>query len=363
WMPREVLGPAWDLDGAFNEVVARLDPGVNPEAVLRAFDALLEPYGGLGSYLREDQLSHQVLENELAQMRVQATVIPAIFLGVAVFLLHLVLGRLIGTQRGEIAILKAFGYSNAQVGLHYLLVALLPVLAGSALGVATGAWLGEGLVRLYQEYFELPGLAYRLRPGLIGLALLASALAAGSGALAAVRGALRLPPAEAMRPPAPARFRPGPLERLGLGRLLPSAGRMILRNVERKPLQAALSALGVALSVTILVTGLFMFDSVDRLMDLQFRQIQREDLSLSFKEVESDRVRHELARLPGVSRVEVFRQVPARLRAGARREDVGVLGLAPDTRLRRIVDASGAEIPLPARGLLLSDLLARRLDV
>src|SRR5690606_9854818 len=178
-----------------------------------------------------------------------------------------------------------------------------------------------------------------------------SVAGACSGALAAVWRAVRLPPAEAMRPQAPPRFRPGALERLGAGALLSPAARMILRNLERKPVQALLSAVGVAFSVAILVTGLSTFGSVDYMIDLQFRRIQREDLMLTFKEIVPERARHELARLPGVSRVEPWRQAAARFRAGHREEEVAVLGMAPDTRLRRIIGAGGGEIPLPAEGL------------
>src|SRR5690606_16208450 len=49
--------------------------------------------------------------------------------------------------------------------------------------------------------------------------------------------------------------------------------------------------------------------------------------------------------------------------AGHREEEVGVLGMETQTRLRRIIAANGAEIPLPADGLVISDLLARRLEV
>src|SRR5690606_26944406 len=164
WMSEEVLGPANDMDGAFNEAVARLSPDADGEAVMDAFDAILEPYGALGSYLRADQPSHLMLENELQQIRVMGTVIPAIFLGVAVLLLHLVLGRLIGTQRGEIAVLKAFGYRDWEVGRHYLQFALVAAVAGALIGGLAGVPLGRAMMDQYARYFDVPGLEFRLTP-------------------------------------------------------------------------------------------------------------------------------------------------------------------------------------------------------
>jgi len=363
WMSREALGPAYDMEGAFNEAVFALSPRADINHVLDDIDGLLRPYGGLGAYARDDQPSHLIIQGELDQLRTMATAIPAMFLAVAAFLLNIVLSRLIATQRTEIAVLKAFGYTNLEVGVHYLLFAMAAVLLGAMVGTVAGVWLGARMVELYGAYFDFPSLSYQISGRLVAAATLISVLAAAAGALGAVRRATGLPPAEAMRPEPPARFTPGFVERIGLGRAMPAAGRMILRNVERQPLRSGLSAVGVAFSVAILVVGMFMFDGVDYMMDLQFRVAQREDLSLTFNEPLSLSVRHDLAHLPGVTRVEPFRSVPVRLRAGHREKEVGITGVEPDARLRRIVTADGQAQTLPPRGIVLSALLADELSI
>ncbi|AVO42749.1 FtsX-like permease family protein [Simplicispira suum] len=363
WMGRKVLGPAYDMDGAFNEAVLTLSPDANPQAVLSRIDTLLDPYGGLGAYLRKDQASHLILQGELDSNKVMGTVVPAVFLGVAAFLLNLVLTRLIATQRGEIAVLKAFGYRSREVAIHYLLFAMAAVAFGAAIGAVAGTLLGSAYVNLYGAYFDFPQLDYQLSPLLLAIATAITVVAAAAGALLAVRRAALLPPAEAMRPEPPASFKPGWLERSGLTRPLPSSARMVLRNVQRKPLQALLSSLGVSFSVAILIIGLAMFDGVQWMMDLQFRVIQREDLSVSFDEPRTVAVTYDFYNLPGVTRVEAYRLAPARLRSGHFEKEIAIQGLAPDGRLRRIVSASGGEQPLPAEGLVLSAILARQLHL
>lgn len=363
WASRQLLGPAYNMDGAFNEAFVSISEDVNPDAVISAIDVMLESYGGLGAYPRADQPSHLILESELDQNRVSGAIIPLIFLGVAVFLLYLVLGRLISTQRGEIAVLKAFGYRNWEVGRHFLSFAVVAVLLGGVLGTVGGIYLGDAYIGIYSQYFNLPGLRYSPSPGLLTFAFMACVLGAFAGAIAAVMRAVNLPPAEAMRPEAPARFRPGIFERIGLGHLLGSVGRMILRNVERKPFQSFFSTLGIAMSIAILTIGFFMFDSVNYMMDMQFRQVQREDINLSFREITPDSIRHDLAALDGVSRVETFRMIAARLRNGHREDEVGIQGLSADGELRRVMNADGKALALPARGLVLSSMLAQRLDV
>jgi putative ABC transport system permease protein len=138
---------------------------------------------------------------------------------------------------------------------------------------------------------------------------------------------------------------------------------MILRNVERRPIRSALSAVGVAFAVAILVIGMFMFDSVQYMMDLQFRVAQREDLSITFNRPLSERVRYDLAHLDGVTRVEPFRTVPVRLRAGHRNRETAIVGLQPGAQLRRIVTAEGGTQPVPPEGLILSALLAKQLEL
>lgn len=363
WMGERALGPAYDMEGAFNEAFVKLSPEADTLAVIDGLNSLLEPYGGFGAYTRRDQPSHMILQGELDQNRVMGTAIPAVFLGVAVFLLHLVLSRLISTQRGEIAVLKAFGYHNIEVGVHFLMFAVSAVAAGIVLGGLGGAWLGRAYIGIYQLYFDLPGLQYAMNWRLVFIASAVSLLGACTGALSAVLKAVRLPPAEAMRPEPPASFKPGLMERTGIAALLPSAGRMILRNVERKALQSFLSSLGVAFSVAILVIGFFMFDGVRFLMDLQFREIQREDVSVNFHQHQSDQVLHELWRLPGVTRVEPFRVVPVRLTNGHLYRDSGIQGMQADGKLRRVVSSNQLTYPLPADGLVLSRMLAQRLDV
>ena len=363
WMSRDALGPVKQLDGAFNEVLLALAPGANLPQVLAQLDRILEPYGGLGAYGRVHQPSHLILQSELDGNRAMGTAIPAVFLLVAAFLLNIVLGRMIGTQRTEIAVLKAFGYSNVEVGWHYLRFALVAVLGGAVVGILGGIGLGRSMLAMYGAFFDFPTLRYEIGWWLIVLSVGMSAVAASVGALGAVRRAVALPPAEAMRPEPPASFRPGFFERLGLGRLLPPAGRMILRNLERTPWRALFSAIGVAFSVAILVVGMFMFDGVQVMMNLQFRDAQREDLSLTFNRPLSPSAAHALAHLRGVTRVEPFRTVPARLRAGHRQRETAITAMVSDPRLRRVVGADGRQVPMPASGLLMSSMLAEQLDV
>jgi putative ABC transport system permease protein len=156
WMSRDALSPAFNMDGAFNDVALSLSPGANESEVIEKLDTLLEDYGALGAYGRADQTSHHFISNEIAELQVTSTFIPAVFLGVTAFLIHLTLSRLVATQRDHIAVPKAFGYGNLAIGLHCLKLAFAATLGGVAVGVAVGWWFGYSITALYTEYFHFP---------------------------------------------------------------------------------------------------------------------------------------------------------------------------------------------------------------
>ncbi len=363
WMSRDALGPLFQMEGAFNDVTLSLAPGASEAGVTSRLDSLLEPYGGLGAYGREDQISNRFLSDEITQDRIAGIFVPSIFLGVAAFLIHVVLSRLVSTQRNAVGLLKAFGYSNAAVGAHYLKFALAAVMLGAAIGAPLGIWLGRGLARVYQDFFRFPELRFAVSGKLILQAVVISAAAACLGALAAMREAVALPPAEAMRPEAPPRFRVGLAERLGLQRFFSITVRMILRNLERRPWKATLSVLGMALAVSILIVGFYFYDAIDYIVRVEFQTAQRDDVTITFAEPRGSPARYDVQHLPGVLLVEPFRSVPARLRYMHRSKRVGILGLESTGQLRRLVNRQLQTVEMPPGGLLLSAKLAQLLGV
>jgi putative ABC transport system permease protein len=363
WMRRPALAAAFDYEGAFNDVALALAPGANEDAVLDRLDHILDPYGGGHAIAREDQPSHFFLTEELRQLEQSATVLPAIFLAVAAFLLSVVVTRLVQSQREQIATLKAFGYSTWEVGLHYAGIVLVIAVAGALAGVAVGGWLGRGLGNLYTEFYRFPYLIYEARFGTTLVAVVVTAGVALGGTARAVAQAVRLPPAEAMRPPPPPSYRASVVERLGLGRWLSAQDRMIIRHLERRPGRAALSALGIAMACAIVLLGRFSGDAVGLIFDVQFERLHREDLQVTFVESRRDDAALELAGLPGVRVVEPFRIVSAELRHGHRSYDAAVTGMPARGDLARVLDADLQPVTLPPEGLVLSSFLADYLGV
>lgn len=363
WMDRDVLAGAFRMEGAFNDVSVRLAPGARPEAVVEDLDRVLRPYGGLGAYPRARQISNRYVTSEIQQLRANATVSPLIFLGVAAFLVNVVLSRLIGTQREQIAALKALGYSGKAVGLHYLKLVCVVVGLGAVVGVGLGTVSGRSLMKVYTGVFRFPFITFELDLRTVVLSTLFSFGSAVVGALAAVRQVVRLPPAEAMRPLAPPTYHPTLLERSGFHRLFSQSGRMVLRDLERRPWRLLLSSLGIGLGVAILIVGTFSIDAVRYLIRVQYGQIQREALSVTFTQAIPDSARRELEQLPGVLHTEPLRTVPVRLVAGPRSYETVIQGVPAGGEHRQVLDSKLRPVRLEGEGLILGRELARRLGV
>ncbi len=363
WMARAPLAAAYDMEGAFNDIALSLTANANVDDVVDRLDEFLRPYGGRGAYGREDQLSHKFLAEEFNQLETMATVFPMIFLGVAAFLLNVVIGRLINTERDQIAILKAFGYTNAEIGWHYTKLALMIVAIGLVGGVVVGIFLGKGMSAVYQDFYRFPFLQYELKPSVVINAALVAVAAGLAGTLFSVARAVRLPPAEGMRPETPTEYRATLVERVGLQRWFAQPTRMIMRHIERRPLRALLTVLGIASACGVVMVSNFQEDAIHYMIDVQYGMSSREDLSVSFVEPTSARALHSLQGLTGVAHVEGFRSVPVRLHFEHRSFRTALQGIEPGGDLHRVLDKDLKRIKLPAAGVVMTDYLAKILGM
>jgi putative ABC transport system permease protein len=363
WLPYKELATAFQLYGAFNAVAVALAPGASERQVMADVDRILSPYGCRGAYGRIDHPSNRRVEDEIRVLEGLSLAFPLVFLSVAAFMTNSVMSRQIALQREQIAMLKACGFSNRQVGAHYFKFSLAIVVVGTAIGVIGGIGLGRRLVEMYHLFFRFPKLEFLLDTRVLVAAVVVSALAAFVGVAGAVRRAVRLPPAEAMRPEAPASYRPVLVERLGVARWFTASFRMSLRNIQRRPIRSALTCLALALATGILIVPNSFRDGIDYVIDFQWDVVQRQTVTLSLVEPEAARALADFKHLPGVIHAEPFRFVPVELRAGPIQRRLMIEGLPAQGTLSRVIDAEPRQLVLPARGIVMSAKLAEVMQV
>jgi putative ABC transport system permease protein len=363
WMSQRSLESAVNMKGAFNDISLKLERSANVDDVKQSLDFLLSPYGGLSAYGRDEQLSNFFVESELDQLESIGVIAPFIFLAVAAFLVNVVMSRQISTQREQIGMLKAVGYSDWDIAAHFLKMVSLLIVLASVLGLVAGTWMAAGMTKMYAVFFHFPILQYSFSIEVMIFSVSSCAVAAVLGTLFSIKRAAYLPPAEAMRPESPTVFKKSFLERVGLHKKLSFLTRIILRQLERRPMRAVLSTTGMALALAILMFSYFMEDSMNYLMDVQYGVIQREDVNVSFTESHSKKALGSIRAIPGVMRVEPVRYLPAKLISGHLEKTLAITGLESGAYLRRIIDHQLLPVGVRTDGLIISEKLARTLNL
>lgn len=374
WMAHDELEALLDLRGAINEVAVTLMHGADERTVTIAMDGVLAPYGGRGAYGRQSQASHTMLEEHIRSLRSPAVLLPSIFLTVAAFLVNIVLSRVVATQREQIGLLKAFGYSSRAVAGHYLELTVLMVLPGIAFGVPLGGWLGKIFADFFARFFRFPVLVFDVDPSIVALAALSALIFASLGAIGSVRRVVAIPPIVAMAPEIPAFRRRRTFVSffdsvVGLrwhsrlvGVLAPKSptSRMVVRGITRHGLRTVLCIAGMSLAVAVTMIGVSISDSFDRMRDVHYQVAVREDLTVSLAHPRALGTIHtDLVTLPGVRRAEPLRVVPARLLGAAHTgggrmmtttRDVTLVGLPDGGVLRHAVDSAFVVATIPREG-------------
>ncbi|MCO6439561.1 MAG: FtsX-like permease family protein [Nitrococcus mobilis] len=363
WMSRTALAAAYDMDGAFNQALLSVGRSGEQAAVLDAVDRILDPHGGLGAYGLEDHESNRFVSEEISGLRAMSSGVPPIFLGVAAFLLYIVVSRMVQAERGQIGLMKAFGYTNVEVGAHYFKLILAIAAGGALAGCLAGIAAGRALIGVYLEFFKFPFLVFQLDPEAFVIGFGVSVLAASAGGLIVLRGVFALTPATAMRPPTPPDYsRAGRIGR-SLNRLLDQPSRMVLRRLTRQPGRMAGAVIGIAAGMALSVGMISILSGFDRTLALTFTVIDRSDVTVTFTEAMSEKTILELQRMPGVIEVEPVRIVPAVLRNGLKTYRGAINGLVTEPRLNRAVDQDVVTIPMRQEGVILATALANILDI
>ncbi len=364
WVPEEFAETALDLKSACNNIVGLVDDPDDLDAILDEADKLLDPYGVFAKTKRENQLSNRFISDEIKGLGVSAKIIPTLFLGIAALILLILLNRMVRTERTQIGLMKAFGYSDWAVGFHYIEYGLILAVIGCLGGFALGQWMAGGMIKIYVQFYQFPILESRVYLDVLTRSMGITLVFATLGALTAAIQAARIQPAESMRAEAPSRVARIWLEYLPfLWRRLSFTWKMILRNISRNRFRSAVNCFGVAISLSLLLMGFFMSDSVEFGMDFQFQEVQREDVKVSFQKEQGRDVLYDAMRFPHVRRAEGLLEYPFEIRSGWRKKDIVVVGIEKDAELQRVMDFDHNVFKLGDSGIVLAQSLAEDLAV
>jgi len=353
-----------DLSGQVNQVIIKLAPGADEKRISELIKDILQPYGILASYPRKDQFSAAILNGELEQLQTAAVYFSSIFLGIAALIELVMLGRMVKIQRLQIGTMKAIGYSNFQIMLHYTEYALAIGLAGLLLGILPGMLFASSMSKLYASYFSLPEIISGVNIQAIFNSIILSLGVSAAAGLAASRGVLGVRPAESMRPVSPGKAGKVFLEKWALvWEKIDLSWKMCLRSVNRNRFRTAVTVLGVMFATGLLVLALFMNDTYNYMLKTFFSRDQLYDYFVRFDAPVKETELLAISRLDAVTRAEPVLEVPVKIKFGSLSQEEVIMGMLPGAKLKKIWDSSGRPLPVDGEGLLISESTARKLGV
>ena len=351
--------------GIYNEISFIVEDGYTYDEVESRLEDKLKKYGLKSIYPRKDQISHSILSDELAQLQGTALVFPLIFLGVASFVLYIMLKRIVEQQRGQIGILKAFGYTKEEVLAHYMGYSMIVGFAGGIVGGLFGIWLSYFYTELYREFFTFPNLKSSFSIRYFIQANVVSMLFSIAAGYSGTRNVLKLRPADALRPAVIVRVHTIWLEKMKLlWKTFGTQTKMAFRNLFRNRARSLFTLIGIVFVFSIVTTTVSFQRIIEIMMNEQFEKVQTYDVKMSFYgPVDERSVYREIVKKEYIREAETFLEVPMKLKNSWREKEAICLGLQMDSRLYNIIDSDGNILRPPTEGMMISERLAEKMGL
>lgn len=363
WVQQSLLEMRYDMKGAFNFLLIKAHQDKKEKELITNIESKLSKYGALNVYSRAQQVSHMYVNEELKQLRVQATILPIIFFLVAAFVLNVVMSRLIQTQRSEIATFKALGIADFSIANYYFLFALVIVSLGSGVGSLLGYWIGKMMTSMYTLFYHFPVLIYELNVTRVLFSFLVIVLVVLMALINSLQKIFVLSPAEAMRPANPAVFHKLAIEKSLWFKSFDPKTKMMLRGLLSHPLKTVFAILGLSFTVVLMVSGLFWQGSMDYLIYAQYGLVQKESGQIQLTQNLPRSALLEIQKTPGVIDAEGYRAEPVEVVFQTQKKKTSIRAYPEKAKLQSLIDDKLNEIPIPQAGIYLSKILARQLGV
>ncbi len=349
---------------AYNNLYFKTKPGVDQSFIVNQLEKALDDYGVLKIYQRDSQISARMTAEEIEQNKKTANVVPFVFVTVAAMIIAVMINRLVKGDRVAIGVLKALGYDNRAIIMHYTKYGFLIGVSGSLFGMAIGTLLAFEMVKLYASFYDIPLMVVRIFPEVLLLGIVLGSLFCVLAGLYGARGIIKIDPAESMRPAAPKIGKRIFLERITfIWRRISFSWKMVVRNMLRSKKRMIFIILGVSLTYAVMLMPVYLIDSFFEMFSQQYGEMYQMDYTLKFTQGVNHQVIAQLKSLTGSNQVESQIEFPFEIKHGWKSKSVNIIGINPQSQLYNFKNLNRQSITIPNTGIVLTEGLARLLAV
>lgn len=308
---------------------------------------------------RETHPSVAAFSNEIAQNKAVGEVFPVVFFLLAALTMLTTMTRMTVSQRTQIGVLKALGFSRRQIQFHYVSYGLWLGLFGGVMGLLIGPlFIPPILFTMQKSIYTLPRWRAAVSPSAYWVVLLA-AFCCGASSSLACRRLLNEVPAATLRPAAPKTGKHSVLEKSGFWPRLSFAVQWNLRDLFRSRVRSAMAVIGVMGCTTLLLFGLGLQDTVNGVTRTIYGELYRNEYKINLREEVTG---EELAVIGDRYRGQWIQEAKIELKAGPRKES-GLLTVLAQGDQVIFADYKRQAIALPEEGIALSRKMAELLGV
>ena len=364
FVEEDYLRKIYGSKGNYNEILINVKDESNLEETADYLEDNLDKYGVKRVTKRENQLSNNMISQEIDGLEMMSKSIPIVFLIFAAIMLSTMLSRIVKRDRTSIGVMKALGYKSSEIISHYLKYAASVGIIGGLMGSIVGTALSSVMTNYYLTFFNIPMLTIKLYYYRIAISIVLSLLFCVISGFWGVKGIVKINPAESMKPESPKKGKRIFIENINFiwGRLSFS-WKIVLRNIFREKKKFAFIGAAVAITCGMMIMTIWMVDLVDVMFNKHYSEFIKAEYNVNFRGFKNENVEKEISENLNYTNMEGRVELPFEIENGKQSKIVNVIGLEENTVFYGFEDLNGKKVQVPADGILISSNLAATLKV
>ena len=371
---KEYHDGVYELWKGYSEFSSTADSVYNSQLVYGF--ALIDGVDDPETYIlgRSTNVGYVCFDNDAQIVDGVSTVFPVFFYMIAALVCSTTMSRMVSDERGIIGTMRALGYSDTSIVMKYAIYAGSASVLGCVLGFMGGTKLFPWAIwEVYKMMYGFAPLTFKTSVPLFIISLIVSLLCTVGVSVLTAISALKGMPAELIRPKAPLPGKRIFLEYVGfIWKRMKFLHKVSLRNVFRFKKRMGMMIVGIAGCTSLLITAFGLNDSICNLVDVQYDEIMKYDVSLVFddkyRQYEIEEAAVNAGQAAGVNYdYAVVKSEQAKNGGSGYVRDIGMF-ISDDPNIEKIFGLSnektGEKIPWPSDGeVAVSQKLAEKNNV